>query len=508
MMMESARAKRINELLPILLILLVALVARTATIHYGTNVDEGEYLMEGLRLSQGHVIYRDTQYNKTPLVAFVSAPFFWLHPTPVLPIRAVMIGFSLWALWALYRLGEELYDRTTGLIAALLLALEPLTAIWSKYLHTSTWAPWFEIGILCSLLLGLRRDSRKLLFAAGLLLGLYALGKQTAIFMVPVIVAGWLFLVDARNVKRFVLDMSIISLGALAVLAPVFCILGLLGALPGMWFDIYASHLLMAEAKYHDYLSRWYEWRSVSDLAPLLWLAPLGSLIAVFWSGRRETLFLWVWWALIVAGNIIIPTHVWRHYYLVCMPPAALLAGLAIASLYRAILKTRGLQAKKAAIAWCGAIALGLIMMANYHKNDWRYPGLTLEDERILARHVLRYNETPYLLSFTNPAFYIWTGKEMPPAYQGERLLVIPYFMTFAGRGYMTHEDLNRTVALWREMPIDFCVMYGRFYQQIFIDEDPLVAPLRKFFEEEFEFHQHFLYRRTYMADLFLFRRK
>ncbi|HPP00592.1 MAG TPA: hypothetical protein PLX83_08335, partial [bacterium] len=57
-------------------ILLLAAFLRAATIHYGTNVDEGVYWSEGRLIYQGYFFYRDVHLNKPPLVSLVAAAFF------------------------------------------------------------------------------------------------------------------------------------------------------------------------------------------------------------------------------------------------------------------------------------------------------------------------------------------------------------------------------------------------------------------------------------------------
>nr|HPO10396.1 hypothetical protein [bacterium] len=67
-----------TERLLVITLFVIAAVVRLATIGSGTNVDEGVYWVEGREITKGYMIYRDTQFNKTPLVALVSAPFFLL----------------------------------------------------------------------------------------------------------------------------------------------------------------------------------------------------------------------------------------------------------------------------------------------------------------------------------------------------------------------------------------------------------------------------------------------
>lgn len=463
-------------------VLLIALAARAWTIVYGTNVDEGVYWVEGRQIYQGFVIYRDTQFNKTPLVALVAALFFPFGQAPIYPMRAAMLGVSVLSLFVFYRLAKSLFNEKAALAGLILLALEPFSCIWAKYLHTSTWAPWFEIAIFYFLIEGLNGDRRRI-YTSGLILGLYALSKQTAIFVIPPAVIGWLLLSPERSIKRFVRDGAIWAAGALTVMTPFFLFLIGTGSVSAWWFDIYTAHLIMAKAKYHDFAFRWHEWKSIIELSPLLWILPLGSLALLKGRNWKAAAFAWVWGLTVFTGNLVTTSHVWRHYFLVVMPPMALLAGAFCGKAYE-WLESRQFATSKT-LAWGTGGLLFILAMAGWPKNDWSYPGLTLAEERILAKHVEHYCPEPYLLNLTNPALYVWTGKQIPPAIQHGREVRIPFFMTIAGRGYMNREEMEQTVAQWRETPIGCVAVYDKFLRQII--DDPVMTPLKQWLDEDFE---------------------
>ncbi len=486
-------------------VFLIALAARLATIWCGTNVDEGVYWAEALQIREGHLIYQDTQFNKTPLVALVGACFFVFGDTPIIPMRVAMILASLLGLWAIYRLAKELFGPNAGLAALILIALEPYSCVWAKYLHTSSWAPWFEAGIFWLLISGLRRNDLWRLAASGVLLGIFALSKQSAIYVLPSALAAWFLFVPDRRIKTFLVHTSIWGGSAALILAPLFLFFALCGALDAMWFDIWTAHHLMAPWFSHHTLSfKWQELRSMVHLAPVLWLMPFASVILLRTGERKAIVFLWIWWIVELLGNCFLFTHIWRHYFLVCMVPAAILGGAfwrRVVDLGKDLLKSRPSTAFGGSL-----LVLALAMVIFWPRNDWFYPGLSLQDEKKLAAYVERSCPQPYLLNLTNPALYVWTGKQIPPARRDGHATRIPFFMTIAGRGYMDVEDMQNTVDAWRSLPIGCVVAYDKYVKQIL--NDPLMEPLQTWLSDEFKEPRRVAVGQTYYGWFFLFDRK
>ncbi len=484
-------------------ILIIAAIIRLATVWCGTNVDEGVYWAEGKQLADGYVIYRDTQFNKTPLAPIIAALFFLVGDAPIIPMRLAMVLFSLIGLLALWLLSKELLGEKAAWAALLILTLEPFTCIWAKYLHTSTWAPWFETIVYWLLITGLIRNNTKRILLSGVVLGLYALSKQTAIFVIPPAIAAWLIFCQEKSLDRFIKDGLTWIVGIMLIMAPFLITMLILGALPAMWFDIWTAHHLMAGAfTHHTMIFRWHEWKSIVNLAPVLWILPLGSLMLLKGKQYKTIGFVWILFITVLLGNIIIPTHLWRHYFLVCAAPTALLAGAFAAWLLDQI--TQRFE-KKTLVNWIGIGVFILASMAGWPKNDWFYPGISLTDESNLAKHAKRFCDEPYLLNLTNPALYVWTDKEIPPAFQGERMTRMPFFMTIAGRGYMTPDDMQRTVEYWKTLPIGCVVAYDKYIRQIM--DDPLMTPMREWLDENFKPPQRVSFGESYYGWFFIFER-
>ncbi len=493
----------------LIILLLIAGVLRAATIHYGTNVDEGVYWVEGKQMFDGYWIYSDTQFNKTPLVALVAYPFFFIDENPIYPMRAAMLIFSLLGLFCIYRLARQLFGEWAGIAALAFMALEPFSCVWAKYLHTSSWTPWFQAAIFWLLVSALQNENKKTLFLSGVVLGFFALTKQSAVYVLPVALAGWFLFAQQKTIRSFVRDTLIWGGGIAIIFIPLVLFIVLSGTFPAFWHDIWTAHHKIAPWFAHHTLAfRISESQSIVWLAPALWFLSLGSfLFFAVKQNRRATLFVWIWLIVEVCGNIIFFTHLWRHYLLGVMLPFAILSGAFVAYITRTIAaksdKMGNLRSNKLLTAM--VIAIAVMMVPFWHQNDWDYPGITLEQEKNLARYVSRACEEPYVLNLTNPALYVWADKKIPPVYQDDRMTRIPYFMTLAGRGYNTREDLERTVEHWETLPVNCVVSYDRYIPQM--RQNPVLEPLRDWLLNNFE-ARRVRVSDAYYGNFLLFERK
>ena len=494
----------------IISIFILAASLRLATIWCGTNVDEGVYWVEGRHLYDGYVMYRDYELNKPPLVNLVAASFFIFGDTPIYPMRLCMVAFSLLGMYWLYALSKMLFGRTAALATLLLIAMEPYSCVWAKSLHTSTWAPFFEAGILLYFLRGLREQSRKNILISGILLGLYALNKQSAIFMLPVGFVAWVLFVKTKNVKSFGIDWGLWALGGLFIWAPFLLYIGVMGIFSYMWFDIWTTHYLLAPwFKDHTFTFRIHEIKAVMSTAPVLWLLPIGSLTLCLSRRRPAFMLVWFWLIITFYGNVFSLSHLWKHYLLVGVFPAAILGGAFWSWLTFTISQSIPKEATTNYPIERTAFSLLVIvfaMLIGWKNNDWTYPGLSLFEEKKLSQYIIRACPEPYMLNLTNPAFYNWTGKKVPPSIQGTHTTRLPYFMTFAGRGYMTKEDMQKTVELWEKTPIGCVIAYDKYLSQI--STDPVLEPMKIWLVNNYKEPRRVNVGQSYYGWFWLFEKK
>jgi 4-amino-4-deoxy-L-arabinose transferase-like glycosyltransferase len=136
------------------------------------------------------------------------------NPSLLRPIPAALLVFTL---VIVYELGQELYDRTTGVLAAILFLAPPYTFRYGTALLG-------DVGVMfCSALAVLlivrltKLPSLRLAIAAGATIGVGVLTKYTMVLICPVIL---LWPVVAGRVRRTLPLLGVVAVVALAVILP------------------------------------------------------------------------------------------------------------------------------------------------------------------------------------------------------------------------------------------------------------------------------------------------
>jgi len=146
-----------------------------------------------------------------PLFAAVEAVVFLLLGISVLAARLTVLLFVVGAVWLLFLLGRELFGTTAGLIGALAAIVTPASVSWSRQVMLE-WPATFWIALA---LLAYVRCLRSPGWRWGLLTAVGCAGayltKQTAAFVLPVIVAHVILLRQWKLIRRveFVVPMAL-----------------------------------------------------------------------------------------------------------------------------------------------------------------------------------------------------------------------------------------------------------------------------------------------------------
>lgn len=107
---------------PILLVLLTLLVRLPAIVHPKPIDDEGGYAVIANELLHGRSLYIDVVERKPPLLFWTYAAIFKIfgvYRWP--PLHLAATAWILLTMWGLYAVAKTLFDRNTGLAAALFL---------------------------------------------------------------------------------------------------------------------------------------------------------------------------------------------------------------------------------------------------------------------------------------------------------------------------------------------------------------------------------------------------
>ena len=410
-------------------ILLLTVVTRLPSLLHPQAIDDEEtYSVVANVIVDGGRPYVDAVERKPPLL-------FWTYAAVVeaagkynwKALHAVALAWTLGTMAGLYVIGRGLFDRATGLIAALLY---------------SVFQPWGELRdlafngellmnlpVVWAWAIGLRRSPSRLrpeLFLAGLLLGGGFLLKQpAAIAAVPL---GIYLLLPAyrrsRALTRWesVTQAALLTSGFFAALGLVALVLHEQGILREAYFwtitDHSIPHVFWTKGVLHTLAF-------IGICLPLL----IGAVLAALekghglWSGRHaeRTALLGL-----VAASVIgaaAGARFYFHYYIQLIPPLALLAAPFYAGLW---------SGRKPASHWLLRPAVTYTWLAltvvGFSVSHW----LGLASQRATS-------ETGrYLLEHSAPNDRIFVWGQAPRIYlEAQRRPACRYVVTFPLTGYV-----------------------------------------------------------------------
>ncbi len=107
-----------------------------------------------------------------PIYYYFMAPFLFLSRyDPVGP--AIMVAlFGLVTIYLVYKIGKEFFGREAGFIASLLYAISPIVIIYSRSSWNPNVFPFFTLSSLYVLYKAVSKNSLRLFFLAGILMGI------------------------------------------------------------------------------------------------------------------------------------------------------------------------------------------------------------------------------------------------------------------------------------------------------------------------------------------------
>lgn len=332
---------------------LLVIVAAAATVRWRLldvplERDEGEYAYAGQLMLEGVPPYREAYNLKLPGIyaayAVVLAVFGQTH-------RGIHLGLLMInaaTIVALFFLGRRVLDALAGIVAAATFALlsvgQPVQGVFANAEH------FVLLPAVAGLLLLLRAtDLEKVwsLVLGGLLLGLAFLMKQHgAVFGM----LGGVYLVIHR-VRRRPIDWrrtaSWCALFAVAVGLPYLATCGLLwiaGVFDTFWFWTVSYALA-----YVSQMPLEQVWTNlvigVSGLVEggtLIWVLAGVGLSAVVWNTHARKRWLFISLFTVFSLLAVCPGFFFRkHYFVLALPAAALLVGVAASAVARCVSTTR-----------------------------------------------------------------------------------------------------------------------------------------------------------------------
>jgi 4-amino-4-deoxy-L-arabinose transferase-like glycosyltransferase len=194
----------------IVLILLVAAFLRLYKIQdYMTFLgDEGRDVLVAYNILHGHLTLLGPTssvggFFLGPIYYYFMAPFLLLfNYNPVGP--AVMVAFfGIATVWLIYQFCSELFNKKIGIIAAALYAVSPLVIAYSRSSWNPNPLPFFALLALYVVYKASQKNSARLFFLVGILLGIAMQLHYLTLFLGAVIFAYVILAQVINNTRKW-----------------------------------------------------------------------------------------------------------------------------------------------------------------------------------------------------------------------------------------------------------------------------------------------------------------
>ncbi len=361
--------------------------------HPGWRQGDGAAIARNFALLQDNIFYPQTDYDGPPpnyvelelqIAPYVAAQLYRAFGVHEVFVRLVVVAFSVATIVLLYFFGAELRSRRAGLIAALLYAIAPGAVYYGRTLTPDTLMLFFSTG---TLLFWWRwaKSRHAPDFWLAVAFGIFAwLAKPPALMLlVPLLAISF-----ARLRWRAFADWSPYAFVALT-LTPFFLYFAHLHQIAEWhWFTgITQKHVLPALAAEFSspgalltgVQGTFALLRMLAETVlgpPLFTLALVGSLLQPRDDDARVRGWFFAAWALVLCAYAFVVVNVERvdYYLLPWLPPAVLVAALAIDAVWERWLAESLRPAACAALAAAVFVAAYVNMLEIHPYYTWSRP--------------------------------------------------------------------------------------------------------------------------------------
>ena len=386
----------------------LALLIASAVLTPVSN-DAGTYLTQAAGLLSGKVPYRDAFDHKTPGIYALFAVILAISDRSLATVQLVQTAAVVLTALLMALLTARRWTTLAGALAGLIL-LYGAVAYAGTHLTTETWVALCTAAALVLVLRPQAKQSPAEWLAAGFLIGLSALFKQTGLLTLAAFgVWAWLTAPHAKNAAR---RWMLLALGCILPLAVTAALFAAKDALPDLWRDTVWINATAYPRQSLTVLAR----GNLTNLRsfPVLALALLAGLVFHPPSLRRrgprqaETLL----WLTLASGMLPLLHRYYGHYLLQPLPAAAALAGVGLAAGWQKLAR------RPAGIR--GVIVAAFALLAFIDAPRWpAYLAYTrrLVEEQQQAADLIRTltdPEDPILAISAAPQYYFLSDR--PPA--------------------------------------------------------------------------------------------
>jgi 4-amino-4-deoxy-L-arabinose transferase-like glycosyltransferase len=320
-------------------ILLFAAGVRYRLLDVPLERDEGEYAYAGQLLLQGVPPYKQVYNMKLPGIYAAYAAMLAVFGQTHTGIHLGLLVINAATTILIFMLAKRVIDPLAGVAAAACFAVLSLTpSVQGLFANAEHFVILPAVGGLLLLLRALDEDRPWLLFSSGLLLGLSFLMKQQG---AAFIAFGGLYILieQLRKSPLRLLPLTsrcaLFAMGAVVPYVLTCLLLASAGVFGKFWF--WTVDYAMAYTSQVSVDHAWANFKRyggfVAKSAPLIWtLAGLG-LTATVWDERVRQWSIFIIAFTVFSFVAICPGFYFRkHYFVLTLPAASLLAGSAISA--------------------------------------------------------------------------------------------------------------------------------------------------------------------------------
>lgn len=411
------------------LVLLTVVTRLPLLLHPFAVDDERIYAVVGHEIQDGGKPYQDAIERKPPLlfwtytaISIVIGRYAWpgLHAVALLWVLLTMAGC--------YCLGRALFDRTTGLVAALLYCI--YQAWWAPNTLALNGEVLMNLPLVWAAFLSLRPSGSRLrpelFFAGALLTAGFLLKQPAAIAALPLGI--YLLLPGYRKGRG--LSNSHALLHALLLALGFFITLGVVAL-------VLRSQGILREAIYwtiEDHTAPFFYWQKGIAFAALflaicapLTLGGMRGMRAARsatpgdpWAAHRPELIAVLLWVAVSWFGVAAGGRFYAHYFIQLVPPLAILAGPWVAGV---LATRRPLLAGYLALSTLGLLFWHAIALPPSHR------------ESEAGRYVLAHSDP-------TDRIFVW-GQATPLYLEARRRPASRYIATFPLTGYIFGSPLS-----------------------------------------------------------------
>ncbi len=189
-----------QDFLMIIAIFIIGFLIRLINLKYALFPDELIWIVRSRKFFQALIDWKPsrtfiTAHPGVTTMFFAGLVLYYL-PNTLDVLTYVRLPFCIFGAAScslVYLIGKSMFNRERGLIAALMLTFEPFYIGITRIIHLDGLLTFFFTLTLYFFWLGITQKKQKYIILCGISLGLTALTKSPAIFLIPILLV-WIFL--------------------------------------------------------------------------------------------------------------------------------------------------------------------------------------------------------------------------------------------------------------------------------------------------------------------------